>query len=204
MIIDLHTLPAPQVYFTMIQTILPRPIAWVLSENRDGSYNMGPYSYFNAVCSDPPLVMVSLGLKPNGDFKDSKINIEERSDFVIHLVDEENLDAMNQTSATLPYGESEVEKAGLETVDFPGSRLPRIKNTRVAFACERHQMIQLGSAPQTLAIGLVKHIYVDDEVCGEDAKGRLKVLADKIRPVGRIGAGEYVSFGEILRLARPD
>ncbi len=204
MIIDLSTLSPPQVYFNLIQTVIPRPIAWVLSENAGGDYNLAPFSYFNAVASDPPLVMISIGRKPNGEFKDTKVNIEDRPNFVIHLVDEDTLDSMNETSATLPYGESELERAGLELVDFDGFALPRLARAKVAFACRRHQVIQVGNGPQNLVLGEVLRIHLDDAVVGEDDKGRMKIHADRIRPVGRMGASEYVSFGEIIRRRRPD
>ena len=66
MILDLSQLKPAQVYFHMIQTLIPRPIAWVLSEIEQGKYNLAPFSYFNAVCSDPPLIMLSVGKKPDG------------------------------------------------------------------------------------------------------------------------------------------
>lgn len=203
MIIDLDTRTPEQVYFSLIQTVIPRPIAWVLSENCAGDYNLAPFSYFNAVCSDPPLVMISIGRKPDGTFKDTKFNIEERSEFVIHLVDEDTLEAMNRTSASLPYGASELTEAGLATSDFDGFRLPRLTAAPVAFACSRYQIIQIGAGPQTLVLGRVHRIHVDDAAVGEDAKGRTKILADRIRAVGRMGAGEYLTFGSIIRKQRP-
>ncbi len=203
MIIDLAKMSTSQVYFSLTQTVIPRPIAWVLSRYADGQYNLAPFSYFNAVCSDPPLVMISVGRKPDGNFKDTKMNIEERGAFVIHLVDENNLDAMNESSATLPYGESELAATGLSTVEFEGFEVPRIASAPVAFACTRYQVIQLGNTPQNLILGQVHRIFVDDAVVGEDAKGRAKVLAERIRPVGRLGPSEYVTFGEILRKVRP-
>ena len=69
MIVELHSLTPAQVYLHMIQVLVPRPIAWVLSENASGSFNLAPFSYFNAVCSDPPLIMLSVGKKPDGSFK---------------------------------------------------------------------------------------------------------------------------------------
>ncbi len=204
MILDLSTMTPPQVYFNLIQTVIPRPLAWVLSENAGGDYNLAPFSYFSAVASDPPLVMISIGRKPGGEFKDTKVNIEERPDFVIHLVDEDTLDAMNASSATLPYGKSEVAEAGLELVDFEGFGVPRLAAAKVAFACRRYQVIQVGNGPQNLVLGEVLRIHLCDSVIGEDDKGRMKIHADRIRPVGRMGASEYVSFGEIIRRRRPD
>ncbi len=203
MIIDFSELSPQQAYFNLIQTVIPRPIAWVLSENENADFNLAPFSFFNTVCSDPPLILVSIGRKPDGSDKDTKINIEERPDFVIHLVDEDSLDAMNESSATLPYGESEVDRANLETTPFEGFRLPRLKCAKVAFACTRYQVIQLGNTPQNLILGQVQRIYLDNSVVGEDHKGRMKILTDRIRPVGRMGASEYISFGEIISKSRP-
>ena len=203
MIIDLATMSPNQVYFSLVQTVIPRPIAWVLSRYPDGKYNLAPFSYFNAVCSDPPLVMVSIGRKPDGSFKDTKMNIESHREFVVHLVGEDTLDAMNESSATLPYGESELEATGLATAAFEGFDMPRIASAKVAFACTRYQVIQLGGTPQNLVLGEVHRIFVDDTVVGEDAKGRPKIHADRIRPVSRLGASEYATFGEILRKTRP-
>lgn len=203
MYINLSKLSESQVYFTMTQTVIPRPIAWVLSENQSGSYNLAPFSYFNAVCSDPPLVMISIGKKPDGSCKDTLVNIEQRSDFVVHIVSKDLLRPMNQSSATLAKEQSELEIIGLQTEPFEGSRIPRLADARVAFACERYEIIKLGSIPQSLVLGRISHIYIDDTVVGEDEKGRMKVIAERVDPLGRLGASEYVSFGEKLRLQRP-
>ena len=98
--IKLEELSTPQVYFTMIQSLLPRPIAWLLTENDNGSYNLAPFSYFNAVCSDPPLAIVSIGKQEDGRDKDSIRNIRERHEFVIHIASSDQLAALNQSSAT--------------------------------------------------------------------------------------------------------
>jgi len=204
MILDLSTLTPSQVYANLVQTIIPRPIAWVLSENKKQDLNLAPYSYFNAVCSAPPLLMISVGRKPDGTPKDTKVNIEERGHFVIHLVDETTLDDMNTSSLTLDYGDSEVSRLGLKTVNFEGFSLPRLEKANIAFACTRYQMLQLGDSPQSVIFGLIHQIYINDSVIGQDAKGRMKVVADKVKPIGRMGAGEYVSFGTTIRKPRPE
>ena len=203
MYINLSELSEPQVYFTMTQTIIPRPIAWVLSENESGSYNLAPFSYFNAVCSDPPLIMISIGKKPDGSLKDTLVNIEARSEFVIHIVSGDLIEPMNQSSATLPAGESELERSGLATAEMPGCRLPRLADARIAFACECYEIHSIGSIPQSLVLGKVRGIHIDDGVVGKDEKGRLRVDAGLVDPIGRLGASEYVSFGEKIRLTRP-
>lgn len=203
MYIDLAKLAPDHVYIQMIQTLIPRPIAWVVTENEGGSLNLAPFSYFNAVCSDPPLVMISVGKKPDGSHKDTRVNIEERSRFVIHIPHREQAAVLTQTSATRPYGVSELEEVGLATVPFEGFGLPRLADCRIAFACERHEIREIGGVPQTLILGLVKQIYVDDAVTVTDAKGRMKVDATRVDPLARLGASEYATFGEVVRVPRP-
>ena len=79
---DLSELSPNRVYYTMIQTLVPRPIAWVLTDNGNDSFNLAPFSYFNGVASDPPLLMISVGKKPDGTLKDTRTNIIERNEFV--------------------------------------------------------------------------------------------------------------------------
>ena len=204
MLINLETLSPSQAYFTLIQTLVPRPIAWVLSENPLGDFNLAPFSFFTAVCSDPPLILISVGRKPGGDPKDTRVNIEFRNDFVVMIPHGDLLEAMNASSATLPAGASEVTRLGLQTVGFEGSRLPRLAQCRVAYACRRHEILEVGNGPQSLILGRVGAVYIDDAVVDADAAGRIKVHADRLDPIGRLGAGEYALLGEIRRLARPD
>jgi len=204
MIIPFENLAPNKVYFTMIQTLMPRPVAWVLSENPDDSFNLAPFSYFNAICSDPPLILFSIGLKPDGGPKDTRLNIEANKDFVIHIAHREMAPLVTQTSATLPRGESELEKAGLQTCEFPGSRLPRLSDCRVAYACKLYDLQEIGNGPQTLIFGEVTQVYIDDAVIENDAKGRMQVMAERVDPIGRLGGGEYTTFGEKLNIPRPE
>jgi flavin reductase (DIM6/NTAB) family NADH-FMN oxidoreductase RutF len=203
MILDLAELKPGQVYFHMIQTLIPRPIAWVLSEIEQGKYNLAPFSYFNAVCSDPPLIMLSVGKKPDGSFKDTRVNIEQRRDFVVHIAHREMLEDLNQSSATLAADISELDQLGIETTRFEGSRLPRIKACRIAYACECYQIHELGSTPQSIIYGKVNRIYIDEDITSTSDTGRLKVHADKLEPIARLGADEYMGFGGVIRMTRP-
>ncbi|ADE14631.1 flavin reductase domain protein FMN-binding protein [Nitrosococcus halophilus Nc 4] len=200
--IELDNLSPKEVYFNLIQTLIPRPIAWVLSENAGGSYNLAPFSYFTAVCSKPPLILISVGKKPDGTRKDSWVNIEERRDFVVHIAHLEILEALNASSVTLPAEASEVEQLGLPVTPFPGSRLPRLQEARVAYGCECYEIQEIGSGPQALIFGRVHTLYVDDAICSSK-EGRLKVHGDQLNPIGRLGANEYMKFGEIITLNRP-
>jgi len=201
--IDLSDLTASDIYFALTQTVVPRPIAWVLSENEAGNFNLAPFSYFNAVCSEPPLIMLSLGRKPDGSAKDTLVNIEARRGFVVHIPHAQMLAPLNDSSATLPAGDSEVERLGLTLADFPGSPLPRLADCRLALACERFEIREIGHASQSLIFGLVNRLFIDDSIGEQKPGGRLKIHADRLDPLGRLGASEYLEFGRVISLARP-
>ena len=86
---DMSTMTPAEVYATLTQVVVPRPVAWVLSDNGDGGWNLAPYSYFNAISSDPPMIMLSLGRKPDGCDKDTRVNLAERGEFVVHIAHRE-------------------------------------------------------------------------------------------------------------------
>ena len=199
---DLSTLKPAAVYALMTQVIVPRPVAWVLSDDGEGGWNLAPYSYFNAISSDPPMIMLSLGRKPDGSEKDTRVNLAERGEFVVHIAHRELAEAVTATAATLPSGVSEVEKLGLETTSMPGSAVPRLSVCRVALACTHDVTHEIGR--QGVVFARVRHVHVDDAVMGEDAKGRPKVLADRLDPIARLGGGEYLTAGEVITVARPD
>jgi len=201
MLIDLSTLSPNRVYFTLIQTVIPRPIAWVLSDNGDSGFNLAPFSYFNAVCSDPPLLMLSIGRKSDGSIKDTRRNIVERSEFVVHIAHSALLPQLNESSAELSAGVSELERVGLPTVPFGEFRLPRLRDCRVAFACERYQVMEVGV--QAILFGRVLTAYIDDAITVPNEQGRLQIDAAKLDPLSRLGGDHYAVLGDIMTLARP-
>ena len=203
MLIKLEELGAPLAYSTMAQTVLPRPIAWILSENEDSSYNLAPFSYFCAVSSDPPLLMVSIGQQDDGRDKDALRNIKARSEFVIHIASSDQLPELNQTAATLPPGVSEVEAGNLEMTQAEGLHMPRLSDCRIAFFCDRYEIQTIGRKEQTLLFAEIRAIHIDDDCVETNEQGRLKVHADRIKPLSRLGASEYASFGEIIIARRP-
>ena len=118
-------------YHLMTQTIVPRPIAWVLTEsdksnNQQSNYNLAPFSYFTAISSDPAILMISLTKKPDGGDKDTLINILKNKKMVIHIASDNQGELVTKTAATLAYGESELTEAGLTTTAFDGFSLPRL------------------------------------------------------------------------------
>lgn len=189
----------------MTQTILPRPIAWILSESHDQSLNLAPFSYFNAVSSNPPLVMVSMGAKPStGGYKDSLTNILKKGHCVVHIGSMADLDAMNGSAEDLDYGESEVTKLGLKTTPFDGCPLPRISSAPIAMDCRLHSHQLMGHDNQNLVFLEITQIYYHDDIVKHQTEPfRLTVDAMKTDPFCRLGAGEYANLGSIHRRSRP-
>lgn len=207
MIVDFSDLSSARVYQWMTQSVIPRPIAWVLSVNAEGSedpFNLAPFSYFTAVSSAPPTVIFSAGRKSADAFKDSYVNVSERKGCVINIASVAQMAAVTETSRTLPYGESELSGAGIELADFEGFHLPRVKGSPIAFACEYLQTIEVGPSPQMLVLCEVKQMFVDDSVMTVDDKGRPLIDALKADPLCRLGGGQYASLAEVFTLPRPE
>lgn len=196
-----------QLYHTMIQTIIPRPIAWVLSDNGFGSqvsnnFNVAPFSYFSPVSTQPPVLVISIGKKPDGSLKDTRLNIIERQHFVVHIASSELAETVTASSATLPFGESEVERLGLGLTAFEGFSLPRLSCCNIAYGCELMEVKEIGSVPQAIFFGLVKQIYIADELI-ENNNGRSNIPAGKVDPLGRLGGDEYWVKGSVVTVKRP-
>lgn len=199
--IDMTTLSPVKAYVLMTQTVIPRPIAWVLTENDDKSYNLAPFSYFNGIASDPPMVMLSIGLAPDGSTKDTRVNIERNKEFIVHIAHREMAELMTKSSATMPRNESEVDMLNLELAEMPGSTLPRLSACRIAYACEYDTIHMIRD--QAIVFARLTHFYADDSVVGKDAKGRMCINAVDVDPLGRLGGGEYFSAGELVYVERP-
>jgi len=192
-----------QRYHLMTQTIIPRPIAWALTDSNNGQLNLAPFSYFTAVSSSPPILMISVGNKPNGDKKDTLVNVVHNKKMVIHIASENDANIVTQTAETLPHGESELTKSALKTVDFDNFSLPRLAQCDIAYGCELYEIKELGDVPQSLIFLEVKQIYINDNVIELDEKQRIKVHADKVKPLARLGGGEYAAISKPFSLARP-
>ena len=203
MYIDLKQLSANAAYFITTQTLIPRPIAWVLSEHKSGQFNIAPFSYFTSISSNPPLLLIAAGKKNDGSPKDSRANIEKRGKFVIHIASMEQMQALNDSAATLAPEISEIDKFNIELCDFEGFDLPRVKDCPIAFACDLYQIQEIGNTPQALILGQIQQIYINDDCASTDKQGRVKVEAKTVNPLGRLGSGEYCNIGDIIKLKRP-
>lgn len=200
--IDISRLDKRQAYRLMIQSIVPRPVAWVLSDNGNGTFNVAPFSYFNGICSSPPLLMISVGKKPGGSKKDTWTNILERDDFVVHIASRALAESVTKTSAALAHGESELDLAGLKTTPLEGSRLPRLVGPKIAFACRKHRILELGDGPQGVIFGQMLHAFVDEEVARQEGD-ELVIDALKLDPIARLGGDDYGFLGDTVTVPRP-
>ena len=206
--IDFSTLSATRTYHLMTQTVVPRPIAWVLTENESKDekerYNLAPFSYFNAVASDPPTLMISIGKKPGGEQKDTLRNILRNGKLVIHIAGIDSIDALNQSAATLPYGESELALSALDTEPLEHFPLPRLSGCKIAFACSLDHTHEIGEAPQTLVFARIHSACVEDDILSIDAEtGRYTIDAEALNPLARLGGNHYAQLGNSITLKRP-
>lgn len=200
--IDLSTLAPTQIYHLMTQTVIPRPIAWVLTDSGQENYNLAPFSYFTPVSSNPPLLMFSVGKKPSGDIKDTTRNVLETGRMVVHIAHEGLADEVTQTAATLDHGDSEVNANNIELVAFDEFELPRVKGCTIAFACKLYEVKEIGETPQSLIFAEIEKVFIDPEVIG-DRSDRLVVEALKVNPLSRLGGGEYATLDNVFSVARP-
>lgn len=192
-----------QIYHLMTQTVIPRPIAWVLTDSGQENFNLAPFSYFSAVCSTPPLLMISVGKKPNGETKDTVKNIIDSKRCVIHIASEDHAGLVTSTAATLAHGESEVSKNNIELVSFDNFELPRVASCSIAYGCELYEVKEIGDVPQSLVFLKVNQLYLDDTIVKLDEKERIKVFANQVAPLARLGGGEYAGITEEFSLVRP-
>ena len=145
MLFDFTQLPARDRYKLLVSTVTPRPIAWVVTKNSRGALNAAPFSFFNALAGDPPVVGIGMGSHEPGRPKDSRVNIHETGQFVVNLVGEENAPAMNITAIAFNYGVNELQQAGLTLLPSTLVAPPRIAESPVAMECELIQIVELGA-----------------------------------------------------------
>ncbi len=197
----------------MTDLVAPRPIAWVSSEDPQGRRNLAPFSYFQAVCSRPPMIVLSISWHPDGRMKDTLANILARREFVVSHVGEPWLAAMNQTSAMLAPGESEWEFAGVPAEPATVVGPPRVAGALAHLECRLTQAIPLGSlgdhAPDkpsaTLVLAEVVHFAVAADLLVRDERGRLTAIDPaRLASVGRLGGIAYTRTTDRVCLARPE
>jgi flavin reductase (DIM6/NTAB) family NADH-FMN oxidoreductase RutF len=184
--------------------VAPRPIAWITSVGADGSVNLAPYSHYNIVSVDPPMVMFAPSDKGSvGSPKDTLRNVTEIPEFVVNVASWEMREAMNLSSAALDYGVSELRRCGLHTQPSTNVRPPRLAGVSAALECRVFNSLRLpvgrrGRA-STVVIGEVVGIHIDDSVI---ADGRVQPV--KLAQLSRLGYFDYSAIKEVFEMPRPD
>jgi flavin reductase (DIM6/NTAB) family NADH-FMN oxidoreductase RutF len=195
-------LPHQSIYKILTGSILPRPIGWISSIDIDGRPNLAPFSFFNVVCSNPPTVLFCpLVRGTDGKPKDTLNNVRATNEFVVNIVTEELIDAMNATSIEGPPDLNEFEFAGLTLTPSVTVKPPRVKESPIHFECKVKQIIDINDAPGggSIVIGTIIHIHVEERVMFGTDKINLMAL----RPIGRLMASGYCRVTDIIELERP-
>jgi flavin reductase (DIM6/NTAB) family NADH-FMN oxidoreductase RutF len=185
-------------YKLLSGTVIPRPIAWVTTQNADGLVNAAPFSFFNVVTSFPPLVSISM----MGE-KDSTANLLDNGEAVIHFVNPENVEAMNMTAASLPASMSEPETFGIELEPSKTVSVPSIKMAQTRFEAKlfKHVPIEFqGMTTANMMILEITNFTFDDGVFDQD---HFYVLPDELKPVARLAGNTYAGLGDTYDIQRP-
>lgn len=189
-------------YKLLTGSIIPRPVAFVTTLSEEGTINGAPFSYFNIVTADPPLISISVQRK-NGHEKDTARNAMYQKEFVVHITDEANVGKINQTAGSLPPTESEIEKAGLTVVPSETIAVPGVREAKFRMECVLEAAYPLGgteNAPACdLIIGRVVRFHVAESLVDQ---GRID--ANELQPVSRLAGSHYSKLGQMFSLERPE
>jgi len=200
-------LPHRDLYSIILNAVAPRPIAWVSTLSAAGQPNLAPFSFFNAVCVDPPLLAFAPGLRPpksnhstGGEPKDTLRNIRETKEFVISIVTFELLEPMNVTSGEYDATVNEWELANVTPEISQLVRPSRVKESPVSFECKLYQILDFSSEPtsSSLVIGQIVAIHVDDAYIKDGHLDR-----NSLDLIGRMGGIQYTRTTNRVELARP-
>ncbi len=197
--LDLEGKYAERAYPILTALVTPRPIALVTSLGPDGVVNAAPFSFFNVLGVEPPILAFAPGDRDDGTPKDTARNVRVSHEFVVNLVDEGLAEAMNRCAATLPYGVSELAGAGLTTAPSSVVKTPRLAEAPVSFECVEWGTLQIGA--NRVVVGLIKRVHLRDELF-EEKTGRVRL--ENFSPIGRLAANGYCRTRDRFELIRPE
>lgn len=188
---DVATLDGSLCYKLMTSLVVPRPIAWLVTNNGAGGQNAAPFSFFNCFSGNPPVLCIGIGRAPERR-KDSLANIERDREFVVNMVSEELAQAMNLTATDFPPDWNELAMAGLETAPSVKISVPRIAASPAAFECRLREILPVGQGSgNVIVVADVVAIHALDEAITNVE--RCHVDGTKLGIVGRMQSpGRYV------------
>src|SRR5512137_1741912 len=177
-------------YRLLISVVVPRPIGWTSTIGTDGSLNLAPFSFFNAVSNAPLTVMISVGQR-QGHPKDTLRNAQETGEFVINIVNEDLAAAMNHTSGEFAYEVNEFDRAGVTPASAIDVKPPRVAEAPIALECRVTQIVSVIDTTYTMILGRVLRFHIRSDLL------RPNGLVDALRlePVARLGGDEYATLG---------
>jgi flavin reductase (DIM6/NTAB) family NADH-FMN oxidoreductase RutF len=197
-IVDPAATPATQIYKLLIGSIVPRPIAFVSTISPEGHANLAPFSFFNAICGEPPTICFSTSYREPR--KDTYVNIKATGEFVVNIVSEEIAEQMNLCSGEYPYGVDEFEVSGLTPVPSDLVRAPRVVESHVNMECRLVQIVDISTRPVggSLIIGEVIRFHIDDAIVSN-----YRIDPEKLRAVARMGGNDYCRTRDRFEMIRP-
>jgi flavin reductase (DIM6/NTAB) family NADH-FMN oxidoreductase RutF len=196
--IDSEKLNSRDAYRLLISTIVPRPIAWVSTVGNDGSRNLAPFSFFNAIGGNPPTVMISVGSR-HGQPKDTLRNIQENGEFVVNIVSESLAQHMNITSGEYDYSTNEFALAGLTESHSTYVKPPRVGEAGIAMECKLTQVTPVAETTYHVVFGKILCYHIRDGLLRQNGL----IDAALLRPLMRLGGDEYATLGEVFEIKRP-
>jgi flavin reductase (DIM6/NTAB) family NADH-FMN oxidoreductase RutF len=201
--LDPQTIPHQSMYKLMIGSIVPRPIGWISTRSAAGVDNLAPYSFFNAVCSNPPTVMFCVTSRAkDASTKDTLRNVLDTGQFVVNMVSFALAEQMNLTSAELPADHSEFDFARLTRVPARTVDVARVAESLIHYECVLDRTVPFNAEAAggaTVVFGRVQHVHIDDSVLiGTD-----KIDAAKLHPIGRMAGAGYAKIETFFDLPRP-
>lgn len=185
-------------YRLLISVVVPRPIGWTSTIGEDGSLNLAPFSFFNAVGGNPPTVLISVGQR-KGNPKDTLRNVRETGEFVINIVNEELAAAMNETSGEWAYEVNEFDRAGVTPAPSIDVKPPRVAEAPIALECKVTQIVPVSETTYTLILGRVQRFHIRSDLLRPNGA----VDAARLKPVGRLSGDEYATIGHVFEMKRP-
>lgn len=199
--IDPAEISARKMYRLLIGMITPRPIAWVGTLSASGIPNLAPFSFFNGVAANPPTVLFSVSTRRDGSHKDTLRNIQAVPEFTVSTVSFAQAEAMNATSAELPYEVDEFAHCNVTAIPSERVRPPRVGGSKIGMECVCHQIVPVGDGPlsATLVIGRIVLLHLDDDVV--DPQGIIDPRV--VDTIGRMGGDGYCHTSERFSIRRP-
>jgi flavin reductase (DIM6/NTAB) family NADH-FMN oxidoreductase RutF len=200
MLMHTEDLRGREPYELLTSLVVPRPIGWISTYGEDGTPNLAPYSFFAALSARPMLVGASIGHRRTGP-KDTLVNIRARGAFCVNVVDQDHLEAMNETSLDAPPGTDEFALAGLVAERAGHVDAPYVASAPAVLECIATREVDIGAEANTLVIGQVVAVRVDPAL--GFVEGTRYVRTESLRPVGRLWGATYSLPGEVRMIPRP-